>query len=112
MWSGYPSAKKRNYSRKCRARVLSPGVRQGRTRCGELCAYFLQAGSKRINLLLLRVNLATCFEELIEQHGVDLFVSNCLRRTLRVADNQFGIHSIHSQGDTSDDHSQSRIDAN
>ena len=33
----------------------------GRTRCGELCAHLLQARSKRINLLLLRVNLATCF---------------------------------------------------
>jgi hypothetical protein len=51
----------------------------GRTRCGELGAHFLETRGKRINLLLLRVNLAACFEKLIEQHRVDLVVTYTVR---------------------------------
>ena len=51
-------------------------------RCGsarfKLRAHLLQAHSKGFNLFLLRVNLATCFEELVEQHGVHLVVAHAV----------------------------------
>jgi hypothetical protein len=56
---------------------------QNRLPCGvaqfNLFGHLLQARSERINLLLLRVNLATCFEKFIEQHRVHGFVSHCAR---------------------------------
>ena len=60
------------------------GHRLFSTTCGagllaSSCALtFLQAHSKGFNLFLLRVNLATCFEELVEQHGVHLVVAHAV----------------------------------
>ena len=64
----------------------------------KLCAHLLQACSKRINLLLLRVNLATCFEELVEQHRVYGFIAHGIRLALLVASHQSGIYLFHVLG--------------
>src|ERR1041385_7311343 len=56
----------------------------GRTCCGELRAHFLYACGKGFNLLLLRVNLPTRFEKLVEQHRVHCFIAHSVSLALFV----------------------------
>ena len=58
----------------------------------DLRAHFLQSRSKRFNLLLLHVNLATCFEKLVKQHCVYLIVAHAVGLPIGIAHNQIGIH--------------------
>ncbi len=67
----------------------------------KLCAHLLQARSKRVNLLLLRVNLATCFEKFVEQHRVDLLIADRFGLAVCIASHQIGIHLGHFLSDQS-----------
>ena len=86
----------------------------------KLCAHFLQARSKRFNLLLLlcygrfqsdrrflfRVISVPApfvlFEELIEQHRVHLVVAHAVGLSFLVAHHQVGIHLFYVLGHKSE----------
>jgi hypothetical protein len=70
-----------------------------RTRCSELRIHFLQATSKRFNLLLeahnhgfLLLVLSVLFEKLVQQHRVYLVVADAVRFSFFVSDHQIGIY--------------------
>jgi hypothetical protein len=67
--------------------VASLLITHNRLRSGsaefKLYVHFLQARSQRFNLLLLRLNLATCFEKLIEQHRVHRVVAEGIKPSHR-----------------------------
>jgi len=75
--------------------VASLLITHNRLRSGsaefKLCVHFLQARSQRFNLFLLRVNLATCFEKLIEQHRVHRVVADGINLPTVVASHQIGL---------------------
>ena len=76
--------------------VASLLITHNRLRSGsaefKLCVHFLQARSQRFNLLLLRVNLATCFEELVQQHRVHLIVAHAIDLSVFVAHYEVRVH--------------------
>ena len=85
----------------------------GRTRCGEMRSHFLQTHSKSVNLLLLPrdrrflffypgllfLHLPMRFEELIEQHRIDSFVSDRLRFPFAIRGHKVWIDRGHLLGD-------------
>src|SRR5579885_2116909 len=51
-----------------------------------------------LDLLCLLLHFLVFLEKLVEQHGIDRFVTHAVRLALLVADNQVGIHLLHFLG--------------